>query len=1010
MKRWQVITIVLAFVVLLFQETEASWFIDRAAFQASAHGGLSCLDCHENVENRDLHPDPRDVTKSLADFFTVEQCLTCHGDISDSLKESRHGSQRVKDPEIYQNCLQCHDPHTQISGVGRLVRPDSVRDTSKQSGLHREPQEDLLSLSESDEACMTCHGLLQTTSEKNAVCFHCHAMQGRQEQLLTSKHVLLIDLSDYPSSPHSEMACLTCHTGACRFGHDKQTRKDCRTCHRRHDEKVAHDAHTSVSCEACHLPGVTPLRGPESGLITINTKTGSPPGGALRAHSMDWPEGGEDRCLRCHHHGNSLGASSKVLPAKGWTCMPCHAGTFSLGDPSSMIGLLVFFCGMLLVASLSLTDNLPGRSSTSVLVKLMATIKKALRVLFSKHILSILKALFFDVVLQRRLYRSSKGRWVIHGLIFFPLLFRFLWGAIALLGSLLHPEWSFLWVMLDKTHPLTAAFFDISGILLLIGIAMATARGIRSRSTRVQEVCFHDWLALGLISAIVVVGFILEGIRIAMAGLPTASAHAPVGFWISRYFTNPSVLVDSYGYIWYMHAILTAAFIAYLPFSRLLHVIVAPLVLTVNLYLGYYKPKGELKSINADIARKFAVPSTENLTWKERLDSFACTECGLCQMACPAYLSGKLLNPKEVVQRVRNQLLRKAPSLMSSNSRDSRKLFGESGEGIAEEAVWDCTTCAACQQQCPVGIEHVSLFIDLRRQLVERGNIGSNTRIFLENTLSLGNPWGESQYKRLDFARALRLPLLEEERNPDFVYWIGCSGIYDERGRMIPKALSSLLREAGITIAVLGAEEKCCGDPCRRIGEDGLFQSRAAANIEILEKYKVRRVLVHCAHCFNSLKHEYGQLGADFEVIHHSELILELINQGKIRPKRSINQEVTIHDPCYLGRYNDLHYVLRQIVSSNQGINLIEMKKSQEETFCCGAGGGHLWMPGGRGERMENMRIEQAREVGAEIVVTACPYCVLMLDSAAATIGSERIKVKDVAELMAESIGITLNG
>ena len=1006
MKRWQLLAIVLSSIVLLFQETEASWFIDRAAFHASAHGGLSCLDCHEDVENQDLHPDPRDVTKSLADFFAVEQCLTCHDDISESLKESRHGSQRLKDPGVYQNCLQCHDPHTELPGEGRSIQPDSVPDPYKQSGLHHEPREDLPSLSEPDQACMTCHGLSQTAGEKNAVCFHCHAMQGIPAQVLTSKHVLLIDLSDYPSSPHSEMACLACHTGACRFGHDKQTRKDCRTCHLRHDEKVAHDAHTSVSCEACHLQGITPRRDPESGLITI--KTGSPPGEALRVHAMDWPEGGEDRCLRCHHHGNSLGASSKVLPPKGWTCMPCHAATFSLSDPSSMIGVLLFFGGMLLVVSLWLTGNLPGRPSASVLVKLMGTVKGALRVLFSKHIVSIVKALFFDVVLQRRLYRYSKGRWVIHGLIFFPLLFRFFWGAIALLGSLLRPQWSFLWVMLDKNHPLTAAFFDISGILLLIGIAMASARGIRSRSTRVQAVSSHDWLALGLIGAIVVVGFILEGIRIGMTGSPTASAYAPVGFWISRYFTNPSVLTDIYGYIWHIHAVLTAAFIAYLPFSRLLHVIVAPLVLAVNLLLGSLKPKGELKSINADIARKFAVPSIENLTCKERLESFACTECGMCQMACPAHLSGKLLNPKEVVQRVRNQLLERIPSLVSSNSRDSRQLFGESGESIAEEAVWDCTTCGACQQQCPVGIEHVSLFIDLRRQLVERGNIGSNTRIFLENTLSLGNPWGESQYRRLDFARALRLPLLEEERNPDFVYWIGCSSIYDERSRMIPKALSGLLREAGITIAVLGAEEKCCGDPCRRIGEDGLFQSRAAANIETLQKYKVRRVLVHCAHCFNSLKHEYGQFGADFEVIHHSELILDLINQGKIRPKRSINQELTIHDPCYLGRYNDLHLVLRQIVSSNQGINLIEMKKSQEESFCCGAGGGHLWMPGGRGERMENMRIEQAREVGAEVVVTACPYCVVTLDSAAGTIGSGRIKVKDVAELMVESIGITL--
>jgi len=217
--------------------------------------------------------------------------------------------------------------------------------------------------------------------------------------------------------------------------------------------------------------------------------------------------------------------------------------------------------------------------------------------------------------------------------------------------------------------------------------------------------------------------------------------------------------------------------------------------------------------------------------------------------------------------------------------------------------------------------------------------------------------------------------------------------------------MSSLLREAGIRVSLLGAEEKCCGDPCRRIGEEGLFQRRALANLETLEKYRVRRILVHCAHCYNSLKNEYRRLGADFEVVHHSELILNLVNQGKISPKRSLDWKVTIHDPCYLGRYNNLEGVIRHLLSACKGIQVIEMEKSGKESFCCGAGGGHLWMAGGKGARMENMRLQQAQEVGAQTVVTACPYCVVTMDAAANEEG-ERIRVKDISEVVVESSGI----
>ena len=248
------------------------------------------------------------------------------------------------------------------------------------------------------------------------------------------------------------------------------------------------------------------------------------------------------------------------------------------------------------------------------------------------------------------------------------------------------------------------------------------------------------------------------------------------------------------------------------------------------------------------------------------------------------------------------------------------------------------------------------------------------------------------------------MPLAKEAGEVDFLYWIGCASVYDERARSITRAVSSLLNKAGVKYAVLGAEEKCCGDPARRMGEEGLFQLRAEANIEILKKYDVRRIIVHCPHCYNSFKNEYHQLGANFEVTHHSELILELIRTGKLTLTRSLDYQVTFHDPCYLGRYNNLYKVPRQLIEANRGLKLVEMKSSKEGALCCGAGGGHLWMAEGKGSHIENMRLEQAKEVGAERVVSACPYCIIMLNTAATPFDTSKIKAMDISELVMEAI------
>ncbi|MFH1481487.1 MAG: heterodisulfide reductase-related iron-sulfur binding cluster [Pseudomonadota bacterium] len=584
------------------------------------------------------------------------------------------------------------------------------------------------------------------------------------------------------------------------------------------------------------------------------------------------------------------------------------------------------------------------------------------------------------------------------------------WGGIAFLFGYLFFVFGsafsdgFALGVLGQGGTLLLSFVvDILGSLAFIAIIWGLIRRFVVRPER--QTAGAAWLYFSItIAVLLLTYFVMEALRI-VAGDGASVGQFPVGVPLAKALQwlkpNGDQILAWHNILWWLQFAVIIAFLIHSRYSEHMHAIAVP----VNFFFRSLRPRGELKGISADMSTRFATPSIENLTWKELLDSLSCTECGRCQMACPAYLSGKMLNPKVVVQNIRKQLFKKNPSLLNEGPDRHEMLFDGTGEGLSEEAVWDCTTCGACQQQCPAGIEHVSLFVDLRRQLVERGNIGSSTRMALEGMFSLGNPWGQSQTARTDLARELKLPLIqEEEETVEFLYWIGCSSVYDERARKIVEAVSRLLYKADIRFAVLGAEEKCCGDPSRRIGEEGLFQRRALTNIEIFKKYKVRRILVHCPHCYHSLKHEYRQLGADLEVIHHSELILDLINRRKITLDKSLDWKLTVHDPCYLGRYNDLHGPVRQVIGAGRAVELVEMEKSREEGFCCGAGGGHLWMAGGKGSRMENMRLKQAQEVGAQVIVTACPYCAITLDSAASTEEAGRTKVRDIAELVMESV------
>ena len=580
------LTVLSVFVYLLFcgAIAEAGWSVDIEKFHVSAHGQLSCQDCHSDITDGRLHPDPSLVNKHLKDFFDPEQCLTCHDSVEEALEENQHGGREINPAQSYENCLVCHDPHqTRLSGDGS-DNLDPEKPLNQQCGVCHEPQTELPLFAEDDEACLGCHGLYgpETPDRAEIVtkrCFHCHANTGTESQLLTSKTMALVIPEAYRKTPHADLACTECHYQATNFPHGDQRMADCGECHLPHPESTTHDMHAAVACQACHLPGVEAVREPGSGRVTWQKDRDL--NAPLNVHEMVVSDD-QANCRRCHVRDNSVGASAMVLPAKGVICMPCHTATLSFGDTITAGSLILLFVGlgMSLLLMLSVSSGRKasaGRLNNYQELKTSAGNKTGPG-LWMRVVIKVVSDVFF----QKRLYERSPGRWFIHALMFFPMALRFLWGIMALGGSLWRPQWQWVWQAMDKNHGGTALFFDVTGVMILSGVILALGRHFYHRSSGIMGLPRRSCLTLTLLGAIVLTGFILEGMRIAMTGTAGDAAYAFIGFGLSRLFSNPGGLSDVYGYGWYVHAVLTGAFIVFLPFSRLLHVILSPMVLALN--------------------------------------------------------------------------------------------------------------------------------------------------------------------------------------------------------------------------------------------------------------------------------------------------------------------------------------------------------------------------------------------------------------------------------------------
>jgi Fe-S oxidoreductase len=444
--------------------------------------------------------------------------------------------------------------------------------------------------------------------------------------------------------------------------------------------------------------------------------------------------------------------------------------------------------------------------------------------------------------------------------------------------------------------------------------------------------------------------------------------------------------VGGAGFAW-AHLIVIAAFLAYLPYSKHLHIFSA----AVNVWLGRTRARGRLEPLRFDVPDdelRFGVATIADLTRKEVVDAFSCTECGRCQDACPAYATGKILSPKLLIMGVRDQVFAQSEEPIVGN-------------GVPEQMIWDCVTCGACVEACPVSIEHIDHIVDLRRsRVMVDSSFPAEAEPMLRDVERASNPWGKPQTERAAWAEGLDVRVLQPgEPAPEYLYWVGCAASFDERAKKSAQSTAKLLTAAGVDFAILGPREACNGDPARRMGNEYVFQGYAEQNVATLNEQGVTKIVASCPHCFNTLANEYGDFGGNYEVVHHSELLAQLVDEGKLQPKGG-DATITYHDSCYLARHNDVLIQPRKLVEAVG--KPIEMKRSGKQTFCCGAGGAHMWMEE-NGKPINGERAREAVATGAETLAVACPFCTVMLDDGVRETG-DAMRVADVATLLAESL------
>lgn len=655
-----------------------------------------------------------------------------------------------------------------------------------------------------------------------------------------------------------------------------------------------------------------------------------------------------------------------------------------------------------------------------------------------------------DVFTQRRVVRE-KGPGIMHLAIFWGMLFCILATTFVALQAdfglqILYGDFYLYFISLAV---------DLAGFVCIVGVVIALVRRLGKFNKNLENEP-ADVLMLVLLLVILVTGFVTEGLRIVGTNDPWAY-WSPIGYVFSLMFENldEGALSLAHQITWWAHMGLAFAFLATFTYTKMVHALFIP----GNAYFRSLEAKGTLEPVDFEDEdlETMGVRCLEEFTWKDIYDTQACIRCGRCQANCPASLSEKELSPKNLIQNMRASSEKRGSVLLNtvsqeeldelkeweetqtasdklnessleektkedkSPSEDERKKYAQIkkrakkpvrteeqeemldqpvvGEVISEDALWQCTTCRSCAEQCPARIDQPEKILKLRTyQVSMESAFPSEAQQAFRNMETNGNPWGIAWQKRADWAKDLDVPTLEENPDAEYVYWPGCSGAFDARSRKVATAFVSLLKEAGVNFAIIGNAEKCCGDSARRLGNEYVYYLLASENIETLNSYGVKKIVTQCPHCMHALSVDYPQMGGNYEVIHHSQLLADLVSQGKLHPSKCDFDTVTYHDSCYLGRYHDIFEQPRDVLKST-GAQIVEMNRNHSRSFCCGAGGGHMWLEEKEGSRINNMRAQQALDTKAEALVTACPFCLTMLSDGIAA-QDEQIPVKDMAEIL----------
>jgi Fe-S oxidoreductase/nitrate reductase gamma subunit len=557
-------------------------------------------------------------------------------------------------------------------------------------------------------------------------------------------------------------------------------------------------------------------------------------------------------------------------------------------------------------------------------------------------------------------------------------------------------------VFTGPTYIVVSFLADWAGVAIVIGIILAGKRRYSQKPDYLSATKPNqERFMYAMIMALVILGFLLEAIRIAGTGMPdNERMWSPVG-WIAASIIQamgPSVetLIPFYKIIWLIHMLNTMAFIACVPYTKFIHMVLAPL----SALITPYRRGAVLNPMNFEneSAEYFGLMKVGELSIKQKFDTMACVECGRCTQACPANLAGKPLNPKTIITKARD--------LMDQPTTNNETSFWDTPV-YADNELDACTTCGACMQECPMNIEHVSLIMDLKRyKALTLGQLPPAAADATNKIKVNGNPWGIAQDDRFKWADGLEVPVIEAGKKVDYLYYVGCAGSYDGSNQKVVKDTVGLLKKAGVSFAVMGKTEKCNGDPIRRFGDEYSFYEIAIENIANMRQYTFDKVVTHCPHCLHTIGKEYAKFeNGSFETVHHTELLHELLKSGKLKPEKKVELELTYHDPCYLGRHHNQYDAPREVLESIPGIKIKEMEKNKDKALCCGMGGGNMWYELPEGKHLAENRLEHIGETGAKKLATACSYCMINFNSSKGTVNTtQELDVEDIASLLAKSI------